>query len=195
MWNERYGSDEYIYGTQPNVFLAENSKLLTGPVLSLAEGEGRNAVFLASLGLDVLGVDGSEVGLAKARTLAESRGVGIKTEVADLATYEPPENGFGSVISIFAHLPSVIRRRLYRLVELSLKPGGIFLLEAYHKLQLSRNTGGPKDPDLLMARLDLEKAFPNCEVILSQEIEREVIEGEYHTGLASVVQFIAKKNA
>ena len=59
MWNERYGSDEYIYGTQPNVFLAENAKLLTGPVLSLAEGEGRNAVFLASLGLEVLGVDGS----------------------------------------------------------------------------------------------------------------------------------------
>jgi len=99
------------------------------------------------------------------------------------------------VISIFAHLPSVIRRRLYRLVELSLKPGGIFLLEAYHKSQLSRNTGGPKDPDLLMARLDLEEAFPNCEVILSQEIEREVIEGEYHTGLASVVQFIAKRKA
>ena len=74
MWNERYGSDEYIYGTRPNVFLAENAKLLTGPVLSLAEGEGRNAVFLASLGLDVLGVDGSEVGLAKARTLAGRAG-------------------------------------------------------------------------------------------------------------------------
>ena len=126
MWNERYGSDEYIYGTQPNVFLAENAKLLTGPVLSLAEGEGRNAVFLASLGLDVLGVDSSEVGLAKARTLAESRGVGIKTEVADLATYDPPENCFGAVISVFAHLPSEIRGRLYRLVEQSLKPGESF---------------------------------------------------------------------
>ena len=195
MWNERYGSDEYIYGTQPNIFLAENAKLLTGPVLSLAEGEGRNAVFLASLGLEVLGVDGSEVGLAKARALAESRGADIKTEVADLATYEPPANCFGSVISIFAHLPSEIRRRLYCLVELSLKPGGIFLLEAYHKSQLSRNTGGPKDSDLLMARLDLEDAFPNCDVILSQEIEREVNEGRFHTVLASVVQFIAKRKA
>ena len=195
MWNERYSSDEYIYGTQPNVFLAENATLLTGPVLSLAEGEGRNAVFLASLGLEVLGVDGSEVGLAKARTLADSRGVDIKTEVADLAIYEPSENCFGSVISIFAHLPREIRRRLYRLVEQSLKPGGIFLLEAYHKSQLSRNTGGPRDPDLLVARLDLEEAFPNCEVILSQEIEREVNEGSFHTGLASVVQFIAKKKA
>ena len=195
MWNERYGKDEYIYGTQPNSFLAENANLLTGPVLSLAEGEGRNAVFLASLGLDVLGVDASDVGLAKAVKLAERKGVVMQTMVVDLATFEPSEKSFGSVVSIFAHLPSEIRRRLYPLVQRSLKPGGIFLLEAYTKAQLARNTGGPKDPDLLMASLDLEEAFPNCDVTLSQEIERDVNEGEYHTGLASVVQFIAKKKA
>lgn len=193
MWNERYGSDTYVYGTEPNSFLAENGKLLTGPVLSLGEGEGRNAVFLASLGLDVLGVDGSEVGLAKARALAESKGVVIRTEVADLATYEPTENHYGSVVSISCHLPSDIRRRLHGLAERSLKPDGIFLLEAYTKSQLARNTGGPKDPDLLMDRLELEKEFPHCEVLLSQEIEREVPEGAFHTGLASVVQFIARK--
>jgi Methyltransferase domain len=193
MWDQRYGSDGYIYGTHPNSFLAENAKRLTGPILSLAEGEGRNAVFLASLGLDVLGVDGSEVGLAKARVLAKSRGVVIRTEVADLATYEPPENAYGSVVSISCHLPSHVRRRLHRLVERSLMAGGIFLFEGYSKSQLSRETGGPKDPDLLAGRLDLEEDFPNCEWILSQEIEREVIEGEYHSGLASVVQFIAKK--
>ncbi len=193
MWNERYGSDKYVYGTQPNSFLEENANLLTGTVLSLGEGEGRNAVFLASLGLDVLGVDGSEVGLAKARALADSKGVIIRTKVADLATYEPTENTYGSVVSISCHLPSDIRRRLYGLVERSLKPNGIFLLEAYTKSQLSRNTGGPNDPDLLMDRLELEKEFPNCEVLLSQEIEREVIEGEFHTGLACVVQFIARK--
>ena len=193
MWNERYGSDEFVYGTEPNLFLAENSKLLTGPILSLAEGEGRNAVFLASLGLDVLGVDGSEVGLAKAHRLAESKGVAIKTEVADLATYEPPANFYGSVVSIFAHLPSDVRRRLYRLVEQSLKPGGIILLEAYSKSQLSRDTGGPKDPDMLMTVVDIQKEFPDCEVILCHEIEREVVEGEFHTGLASVVQYIGKK--
>lgn len=195
MWNERYASEGYIYGTQPNSFLAENANLLTGPVLSLGEGEGRNAVFLASLGLDVLGVDGSEVGITKAKALAASKSVVIRTEVVDLATYEPTENFYGSVVSIFCHLPSVIRKRLYPLVERSLKPGGVFLLEAYTKEQLARNTGGPKDPDLLMSRLDLKEAFPNCEVILSQEIEREVNEGEYHTGLASVVQFIARKKA
>ena len=195
MWNERYASKDYIYGTQPNSFLKEHAKLLTGPILSLGEGEGRNAVFLALLGLDVLGVDGSEIGLAKARALAASKGAVIRTEVVDLAIYEPNESFYGSVVSIFCHLPSAIRRRLYPLVERSLKPGGIFLLEAYTQDQLSRNTGGPKDPDLLMSRLDLEGAFSNWDVILSQEIEREVNEGEYHTGLASVVQFIARKKA
>ena len=195
MWNQRYGGDGFAYGTEPNSFLAENAKLLTGPVLSLAEGEGRNAVFLASLGLDVLGVDGSEVGLAKAQRLADLKGVQIKTEVADLATYEPPANFFGSVVSIFAHLPSDVRRRLYRSVEQSLKPGGIILLEAYSKSQLSRDTGGPKDPDMLMTAVDIKMEFPNCEVILCHEIEREVVEGEFHTGMASVGQFVGKKKS
>lgn len=195
MWNERYTRDDFAYGTEPNSFLASNAKVLIGPVLSLAEGEGRNAVFLASLGLDVLAVDGSVVGLAKARALAASRGLAIQTEVADLTTYEPPENSFGSVVSISAHLPSLIRKRLHRLVERCLKPGGIMLLEAYTIAQLARNTGGPKDPDLLMACMEIETEFPNCDLILSQEIEREVVEGKFHTGLASVVQFIARKKA
>ena len=195
MWNQRYTGDDFAYGTEPNSFLSQNAKLLIGPVLSLAEGEGRNAVFLASLGMDVLAVDGSEVGLAKAQQLAASRGLAIRTEVADLATYEPPESSFGSVISISSHLPSVVRKRLHRLVERCLKPGGIILLEAYAKAQLARNTGGPKDPDMLMARVEIEKEFPNCESILSLEIEREVVEGKFHTGLASVVQFIARKKA
>ena len=149
MWDEQYTSDDFVYGSVPNSFLASNAKILTGPVLSLAEGEGRNAVFLASLGLDVLAVDGSEAGLDKANKLASSRDLSIRTEVADLATYEPPENSFGSVVSISAHLPSLIRKRLHRLVERCLKPGGIMLLEAYTLAQLARNTGGPKDPDLL----------------------------------------------
>lgn len=195
MWNQRYSSDEFVYGTEPNAFLAQNAKILVGPVLSLAEGEGRNAVFLASLGLDVLGVDGSDVGLAKAHKLAATRGLAIRTEVVDLATYEPPGNSFGSVVSISAHLPSASRERLHRLVARCLKPGGVILLEAYTKAQVDRNTGGPKDPDMLMARVDLEKEFPDCEPILSREIEREVIEGKFHTGLASVVQFIARKRA
>lgn len=193
MWNERYASTEYVYGTEPNSFLAQNASLLTSPVLSLAEGEGRNAVFLASLGLDVLGVDQSDVGLAKAQKLATSRGLAIRTEVADLASYGPPENHYGSVISISAHLSSETRNRLYPQLERSLKPGGIILLESYAKAQISRNTGGPKDIDLLLDLADLEQHFPNCEPILARETEREVLEGTFHTGLACVVQFIARK--
>lgn len=193
MWNERYAGDEFVYGTEPNAFLVEQAHLLTGPVLSLAEGEGRNAVFLASRGLDVLGVDSSEVGLAKAQKLAASRGVTIRTLVADLATYDPPANTFGGVVSIFAHLPSEVRRRLYPLVERALKPGGYLVLEAYTPSQLARQTGGPKDPDMLPTAADLTASFPNCEPIVCREIDREVVEGQYHTGVASVVQFVARK--
>jgi SAM-dependent methyltransferase len=194
MWNERYAGDDYFYGTEPNTFLAEHAKLLTGPVLSLAEGEGRNAVFLASLGLDVLGVDSSEVGLAKAQKLAAEKGVTIRTAVTDLADYTPPENHFGSVISIFAHLPSQLRRRLYPLVERSLNPGGILLLEAYTLAQLPKNTGGPKDPDLLMSAAGLRREFPHCEVLLAREIDRDIAEGGHRAGgMGSVVQFIARR--
>ncbi len=110
MWDERYAAEEYVYGTEPNAFLKEHAQRLAGPVLSVAEGEGRNAVFLASLGLEVLGVDGSTVGLAKARRLAEAKGVSIDTLVVDLADYEPPAAAFGAVVSIFAHLQSRARQ-------------------------------------------------------------------------------------
>jgi SAM-dependent methyltransferase len=194
-WNERYASAEYLYGTDPNSFLVEHSDLLAGPVLSLSEGEGRNAVFLALRGLKVRGVDISETALSKAQALAKLKSVEIQTEVADLSSFEPEKNSYGSVISISAHLPSVIRNNLYPLVEQCLKPNGILLLEAYSENQLARNTGGPKDADMLMTIAKLEQEFPNLEPILIRELEREVSEGEGHVGLASVVQFVARKKA
>lgn len=194
-WDQRYGGDGFIYGTEPNSFLAEHANMLVGPVLSLAEGEGRNAVFLAKLGLKVHGVDGSKVGLAKAQMLAQSSSVEIQTEVADLGMFEPVANHYGSVISISAHLPSAVRNRLYPLVERGLKPEGIILLEAYSEDQLGRNTGGPNDLDMLMTCAKIEREFPNCQPIILREVEREVREGTSHTGMASVVQFIGKKRA
>ncbi|MBX7143853.1 MAG: class I SAM-dependent methyltransferase [Oligoflexia bacterium] len=195
MWNERYASDEYIYGTEPNSFLLQNAKALSGPVLSIAEGEGRNAVFLASLGLEVTGVDGSEVGLAKAQNLAKAKGVKISTVVSDLATFEPAPECYSSVISIFAHLPSDLRKVLYPRLERSLRPGGIVLLESYSEAQLARATGGPKDVDMLMSKAKIEKEFSNYEILLLKECEREVNEGSFHSGLASVVQFIGRRKA
>ena len=192
-WNKRYANRDYLYGTEPNSFLAEHYNLLSSPVLSLSEGEGRNAVFLAIRGLEVVGVDISEVALEKAQRLAESCGVTIQTIVADLATFEPEENHYGSVISISAHLPSRIRNRLYTLIERSLKRDGVVILEAFSEKQLSRSTGGPKNADMLMTVEKLQREFPNLEPVLLREVEREVSEGAGHTGLASVVQFIARK--
>ncbi len=192
-WNHRYSDNEFIYGTEPNAFLVEHSSKLVGPVLSLAEGEGRNAVYLAALGLQVHCVDGSSVGLAKAQRLAQTKGVDINTEVADLATYQPAANRYQSVISISAHLPSKIRYRLYPMIERCLLPNGILVLEAYSENQLGRNTGGPKDVDMLMTVSKIEREFPNLEPIILRTIDREVYEGKQHTGLASVVQYVGKK--
>lgn len=192
-WNERYDDSTYLYGTEPNLFLAQNADMLSSPVLSLAEGEGRNAVFLASHGLSVLGVDCSKVGLDQAKKLAKSKGVIIETEVTDLTHFRPKENHYGSVISISAHLPSKIRNKLYPLIERSLRADGILLLEAYSENQLSKDTGGPKDADMLMTVDKLNREFTSMDTILLREIEREVSEGLGHTGIASVVQFIARK--
>jgi cyclopropane fatty-acyl-phospholipid synthase-like methyltransferase len=193
MWNERYAVDGYLYGTEPNAFLAEHASMLRGPVLSLAEGEGRNAVFLASLGLEVHGVDGSAVGLAKAQRLARSRHVEIRTDVVDLADFTPDRAAYGSVVSIWAHLPSAVRAHLYPLVESALVAGGVLLLEAYSEAQLAHNTGGPKDPDMLMTPAKIRAEFPNLKPVLLREVEREVMEGVAHSGLSSVVQFIGVK--
>lgn len=193
MWNERYSVDEYVYGTEPNAFLAEHARTLRGPVLSLAEGEGRNAVFLASLGLDVHGVDGSAVGLSKAQALARSRNVDIRIQVADLRDFEPEREHYGSVVSISAHLPGAVRRRLYPLLERCLVPGGILLLEAYAEAQLARSTGGPRDADMLMTPAKIRAELPGLEPVLLRELERDVREGSAHTGMATVVQFIGRK--
>lgn len=195
MWNERYQTAEYVFGTEPNDFLAEHARELRGPVLSIAEGEGRNGVFLAALGLEVHGVDGSAVGLEKAQALARSREVAIRTEVADLETFEPEAESYGAVVSISAHLPSAIRKRLYPRLERCLLPGGLFLLEAYSEAQLERDTGGPKDLDLLMTTGKIRSELPGLEPLHLRELVREVNEGRRHRGSAAVVQFIGRKPA
>lgn len=192
-WDARFGGADFLYGTAPNDFLREHADRLQGPVLSLAEGEGRNAVFLAERGLDVLGVDGSTVGLAKAQRLAAERGVRIRTQAADLAQFEPQAGHYGSVVMIFAHLPPAVRQRLYPQVERALKPGGLLLLEGYAQAQLGRGTGGPPTPDLLMSAEGIRQEWPGLQIEWLQEVEREVHEGRGHTGLGAVVQFIGRK--
>lgn len=196
MWDERYSAEEYAYGTAPNRFLEENaSQIPRARVLSLAEGEGRNAVFLARQGCQVTAVDGSIAGLNKAGKLAAENGVSIELVHADLAMYDPGENQWDAVISIFCPLPSALRKEVHRKVIAALKPGGVFLLEAYTPDQLKNGTGGGSSADVMQTKDTLSAELAGLDFKRIKELERDVIEGIYHTGKGSVVQLIAVKRA
>jgi SAM-dependent methyltransferase len=196
MWDDRYSTDDYVYGTEPNDFLREQADLIgEAPkrVLCLADGEGRNGVYLAGLGHWVTSVDASSVGLRKAAQLAEEKGVALTTLNADLTAHEFAPESYDAVVSIFCHLPTAGRPHLHRQVIRALKPGGVLILEAYTPQQVPRDTGGPDTPDRTPTAAELDAAFAEMEIALSRECEREVVEGRGHTGLGAVVQFIARK--
>ncbi|MBT0666125.1 methyltransferase domain-containing protein [Geobacter pelophilus] len=193
-WNERYSEPGFSYGTAPNEFLVSVvDRIPNGRILSLAEGEGRNAVYLASLGYQVTGVDGSEVGLRKAAKLALERGVTITTIHADLSAFEIEPEVWDGIVAIYCHLPSAIRIPLHQAAVRGLKPGGAFVLEAFSKDQLPYDTGGPKSLDMLMSLDDLKQELAGLEFVHAVQMEREVLEGRGHTGLASVVQVLGIK--
>lgn len=193
-WNERYAETDFVYGTEPNEFVASvAASIPAGPVLCLAEGEGRNAVFLASLGHAVTAVDQSEVGLAKARRLAESRRQSIATVVADLATFAITPGAWSGIVTTFGHLPSSLRRTVFAASAAGLRPGGAFVLEAYTPAQLSYKTGGPDDPDLLMTANALRSELAGLEFEILRELVRDVKEGAKHRGVGAVVQVLARK--
>lgn len=194
MWDERYGAEEYAYGTTPNKFLEENVHCIPkGRVLSLAEGEGRNAVFLAKQGYFVTAVDASVVGLNKARKLAEKNDVVVELIHADLADYDLGENKWEGIVSIFCPLPSSVRKELYKKVMTGLKRNGVFLLEAYTPDQLKHGTGGGNSVDVMQSKHSLSLELSGLKFKQLIELERDVIEGVYHTGIGSVVQAIATK--
>ena len=190
-WDTRYQGEDYAYGTEPNDFIrAETHRLPPGRVLCLAEGEGRNAVFLAGLGYEVTAVDFSATGLAKAERLARTRGVSLELVHVDLADYVPPENTFTGVVSVFAHLPATVRRRVHSLAARSLKVGGCLLLEAYAPRQIGLGSGGPKDPALLASLDELADELNTLDLVVRREVEREVHEGTLHTGRAATIQIV-----
>jgi len=194
-WNNRFAAPHFIYGETPNAFVAEMaSQIPAGPVLCLAEGEGRNAVHLATLGHRVTAVDQSEAGLAKARQLAVARGVEIETVLADLENFTIEPGAWSGIIATFAHLPPPLRRRIHAQVVTGLRPGGVFILEAYTPAQLAFDTGGPKNPELLMTLAGLRDELAGLELLAGREIEREIIEGDGHTGRGAVVQILARRH-
>lgn len=194
LWENRYSSDEYIFGKEPNDFLRERVRdLPPGPVLCIADGEGRNSVFVAQNGHEVTSVDLTVVGPAKTRHLADERGVTVNTITADLEQFDLGLEKWSAVVSIFAHVPCDLRVDLHRRVVAALKPGGVLLLEAYTPEQVGRGTGGPPIPEMTMSLEGLRSELAPLEFIHGAELEREVIEGAGHTGVGCVVQVIAIK--
>lgn len=193
IWDSRYSVAHYAYGTSPNDFLVEvHSKLpKKGKVLCLAEGEGRNAVFLAKQGHDVTAVDFSRVGLEKALRLAKEQGVTIETVHADLAEYALGERQWDAIVSIWAHLPKPLRSVVHGNVVKGLKPGGAFVLEAYTPKQLEYKTGGPPTVELLMTLDALKQELAGLQLVIGREKVREVHEGKLHDGQSAVVQVLA----
>ena len=194
-WDVRYGTDEYWYGTLPNDFLKEHVDALPpgGRVLCLGEGEGRNAVFLATRGFDVVALDASAVGLTKAERLARERHVTIATVKADLSDYALGRDEWDGIVSIWCHLPAPVRARVHRDVGPALRVRGAFLLEAYTPAQLEFKTGGPRSVELLPTLAALRDELSGLELELAIEREREVHEGRGHGGRSAVVQIIARR--
>lgn len=195
-WDQRFAAADYLYGTAPNTLVAAMAaQIPAGPVLCLAEGEGRNAVFLAQRGHAVTAVDQSAVGLGKAERLAAERGVAITTVVTDLADYAIAPGAWAGIVVTFGHFPPPMRRRVHAQVVAGLRPGGVFVVEAYTPAQLALGTGGPKDLALLMTLTALREELAGLEFLHAVECERDVIEGTGHTGRGAVVQILARKPA
>ncbi|SMF30953.1 class I SAM-dependent methyltransferase [Pseudobacteriovorax antillogorgiicola] len=195
MWDARYSEDGFAYGKEANDFLKDQIQHVigAGKALCLAEGQGRNAVYLAKLGYEVTAVDLSPVGLETAQKLATDEGVSIATEVCDLATWPLGERQWDLIVSIWAHMPSEVRSQLHARVASALKTEGLFVLEAYTPANLGRGTGGPPNQDMLMTLEILETELGSLKTLFAQETERNIEEGRYHKGLSAVVQFVGKK--
>jgi SAM-dependent methyltransferase len=195
-WDERYGTDEYAYGVEPNDFLrAEAHRIPPGPVLCLAEGEGRNAVFLASLGHQVTAVDLSIEGLRKAERLAQRHGVTIEVIQADLATFELGPDRWSGIVEIFAHVPPPVRHRIHAQIPLALRAGGCLVLETYRPEQLVLGTGGPKELTLLSTLAELREQLSPLELVVARDANREIHEGRFHDGLSATVQLVGIRPA
>jgi len=196
MWDERYSSDDYVYGVLPNDFVKERAHgLVPGDALCLADGEGRNGVHLAELGHRVTSVDLSTVGLDKANRLAAQRGVELNTVLADLGDYELGESQWDLIVSVFAHIPPTARRALHRRIETALRPGGRFIVEAYTVNQLGNGTGGPPTAELMYSLDELLADLHGLTIEHGVEVERSVVEGAGHTGIGAVVQLVATRPA
>jgi SAM-dependent methyltransferase len=198
-WDERYKGEGFAFGTEPNAFLASQVHLLKPGLRALVpgDGEGRNGVWLAKRGLIVDTVDVSRLGVAKARKLAQSSGVSMNTEVADLLTWAWPQGQYDIVASIYVHFFDEDRPRMHRAMIGALKPGGLLILEAYRpeqiELQKIHHSGGPKTADMLYSSAKLRSDFEGASILMLEELEAELSEGARHRGNAAIIRAIVEK--
>lgn len=197
-WDGRYGDESYLFGEQPNAFLARQAdRLRPGQTaLAVADGEGRNGVWLARQGLTVTTTDLSPRALAKARALAERHGVSIDARLADLETWDWPSGAFDVVVGVFIQFaPPHQRDRLFGRMKQALKPGGLLLLEGYRPEQLAYGTGGPGQVENLYTETLLRDAFGDLEEISLLSYDAEIAEGSGHVGLSALIDLVARKPA
>ncbi|MDZ4202624.1 MAG: class I SAM-dependent methyltransferase [Gallionella sp.] len=196
IWDQRYAGEEYHFGTEPNAFLAAQRHLLKPGMscLAVADGEGRNGVWLAQQGLEVLSVESSPVALDKARKLAVQRGVLVRFELADLTEWAWGEERFDAVAAIFIQFsPPGMRERMFADIKRCLKPGGILLLQGYTPRQLEYKTGGPSQVENLYTEAMLRLAFADMEILHLCEHDEHISEGSGHHGMSALIDMVARK--
>jgi cyclopropane fatty-acyl-phospholipid synthase-like methyltransferase len=196
IWNERFAGQDYLFGTEPNAFLRSQQERLKPGMncLAVADGEGRNGVWLAEQGLAVLSVDSSPVGLEKARKLAQQRGVMMQFEEADLAAWNWGEARFDVVAAIFIQFaPPGLRETMFEQIKRCLKPGGLLLLQGYTPRQLEYRTGGPSQAENLYTEAMLRTAFGDMEILQLDEHDAVIHEGAGHAGMSALIDLVARK--
>lgn len=195
-WEKRFAAAEYVFGEEPNAFLARHKARLpkSGKALAVSDGEGRNGVWLAQQGLDVISMDFSPHGQEKARALAARRGVKITTELADIFKYPWPVAAYDVVAVIFIqYMGPADRAQVFAGIRQTLKPGGLLLLEGYTPKQIQYGTGGPKEPENMYTRDLLEQEFGTFAKVMISEYEVEMHEGSGHGGMSAVIDLVGTK--
>jgi len=195
-WNQRYATDEYIFGTEPSDILPDYPQYITAgeTALAIADGEGRNGVYLAQQGLQVTSFDISPVGIEKAQRLAAQRQVALKIEESDINVWEWQPEAFHLIIGIFFQfLTPAARTKVFAGIHTALKPGGRVILRGYTPRQLAYKTGGPSEIENLYTAELLKQTFPDFEILHLKEQEVELREGSRHNGMSAFIDFIARK--
>lgn len=194
-WNQRFGAAEYIFGKAPNAFLASHKDLLRPGqrALCVADGEGRNSVWLAGQGLEVAAFDLSPVGVEKARRLAAAHGVNVRHDVASVYDWSWPEAQFDVVAAIFVQFADpAMRSFMFERMLRALKPGGLLLLEGYTPKQLEYRTGGPSRVENLYTEPMLREAFSSLEILELKQYEAVMAEGTQHAGPSALIDLVAR---